>query len=88
MRPPCNIHTHNINKLFMDEANSCRFKQLSQESLTQILGNLLIPEEKPSFVQSLQDKVSRINELVLRNLYYKSHPKLGFYGCVYCKVVS
>lgn len=88
MRSLHSTNTHNINRLSIDEANFCRPNWLSQESLTKYIGNLLIPAGKPIFGQSLQDKVFQINQLVFQNLYYKSHPKLGFYGCLYCAVVS
>jgi phage repressor protein C with HTH and peptisase S24 domain len=88
MRPLHSTNTHNINRLFIYEANFFRPNWLSQESLTKYIGNLLIPEGKPSFRQSLQDKVFQINQLVFQNLYYKSYLKLGFYGCLYYAVVS
>jgi len=87
MRPLHSTNTHNINRLSIDEAIVCRPNWLNQKRLTKYIGNLLIPVGKPSFWQSLQNKISRINQLVLQNLYYKSHQKLGFYGCLYCAVV-
>jgi len=54
MRPLHSRNTHNINRLSIGKANSRRTNWLIQEGLTQYIGNLLIPEGKPSFGQSLQ----------------------------------
>jgi len=33
-------------------------------------------------------KVSQLKQLSFQNLFCKPHPKLDFYGCCYCVVVS
>ena len=81
-------NAHNINRFSVDKAIVCSTNLLIQKRLTQYIGNLLIPVEMLSLELSLKDKYSRINKLVLRNLYFKSHPKLSFCGCCYCAVVS
>jgi len=88
MRPLYSNYTHNINRFSIGKAIVCRTNWLIQKRLTQYIGNLLIPVGKLSLGQSLKDKYSRINQLVLRNLYFKSYPKLSFCECSYCVVVS
>jgi hypothetical protein len=88
MRPLHSNHTHNINRFSIGEAIVYRTNWLVQERLTPFLGNLLIPVGKLSFGRPLKDKISQISQLVLQNLYFKSHPKLSFCACGYCAVVS
>jgi hypothetical protein len=88
MKPLHSNHTHNINRFSIGEAVVCRTNWLIQKRLTKHIGNLLIPEGKLSFGQVLKDNISRISQLVLQNLYFKSHQKLSFCGCGYCVVVS
>ena len=77
-------HTHNINSFSIGKAIVCSTNWLIQKRLTQYIGKLLIPEGKLSFEQPSKDKNSRINQLVLQILYFKSYPKLNFCGCAYC----
>jgi len=88
MRPLHSNNTHNINRFSIDKAIVCETNLLIQKRLTQYIGNLLIPGALLILWRSLKDKCSRINKLVLRNLYFKSHPKLSFCGCCYCAVAS
>ncbi len=88
MRPLHSNNPHNIIRFCIDKAIVCSTNLLIQKRLTQYIRNLMIPEGKPSFGQSSKDKSSRINKLVLRILYFKSYPKLGFCGGCYCAVVS
>ena len=88
MRPLHSNNTHNISRFSIGKAIVCRTNWLIQKRLTKHIGNLLIPAGKPIFGQSLKDKYFRINQLVLQNLYFKSHPKIGSCGCCYYAVVS
>ena len=84
MNPLHNNHTHNINRFSIGKAIVCSTNWLIQKRLTKHIGNLLIPVGKLSFGQPLKHKNFRINSLVLQISYFKSHPKLSFYGCGYC----
>lgn len=88
MRPLYSNHTHNINRFSIGEAIVCRTSWLVQKRLTKYIGNLLIPEGKLSFGRNLKHKISRISQLVLQNLYFKSHPKLSFCEYGYRVVIS
>ncbi len=80
MRTLYSRSTHNIKRFCIGKAIVRRTNKLIQEQLTQYIRNLLIPEGKLIFGQSLKDKGFRINKLVLQTLYFKSYPKLSFCG--------
>jgi len=88
MKLPHGNRTHNINRFSIGKAIVCRTSWLIQKRLTPLLGNLLIPVGKLSFGRPLKDKISRISQLVLQNLYFKSHPKLSFCEYGYRVVIS
>jgi len=88
MRPPYSNLTHNINRFPIGKAIVCRTNWLIQKRLTQYIGNLLIPKGKFSFGQPLKHENSQISQLVFQILSFKPYPKLNFYGCGYCTVVS